>query len=266
DPVLGIALDGLGYGADDTLWGGEFLVATYRDFQRVAHFEPMAMLGGAQATRQPWRNTYAQLRAALGWETLTKQFGDLELVQFLAQKPRSVLDQMLTTQLRSPLASSAGRLFDAVAAAVGCCRETASYEGQGAIELEALIQSDELEGQPYPFTLQDTGTGLQVSAAPLWPELLQDLQQGIARSQIAARFHQGLANAIAHLAIDLAAHHHLRQVVLTGGVFQNQVLLIAIQNQLCQQGLAVLTPHNIPPNDGGISLGQLAIAAAQMTS
>ncbi|MBE7382355.1 MAG: carbamoyltransferase HypF [Leptolyngbya sp. SIO1E4] len=265
EPVLGIALDGLGYGADDTLWGGEFLVADYRDFQRVAHFEPMAMLGGAQATRQPWRNTYAQLVAALGWPALTEQFGDLELVQFLAQKPRSVLDQMLATQLRSPLASSAGRLFDAVAAAVGCCRETASYEGQGAIELEALIQSDELGGEPYPFALQATEAGLQLSAAPLWPELLRDLQQGTARSQIAARFHQGLAAAISDLAVDLAARHSLTQVVLSGGVFQNQVLLMAVQDRLRQQGLTVLTPHTVPPNDGGVSLGQLAIAAARMT-
>ena len=100
-PVLGIVLDGLGYGADDTLWGGEFLVADYCDFVRVAHLEPVAMLGGAQATRQPWRNTYAQLMATLGWAVLTEQFGDLDLVQFLAAQPRSVLDQMLATQLRS---------------------------------------------------------------------------------------------------------------------------------------------------------------------
>ncbi len=263
-PVLGIALDGLGYGADGTLWGGEFLVADYHDFQRVAHFEPMAMLGGAQATRQPWRNTYAQLMSAMGWTALVDQFGDLELVQFLAEKPRSVLDQMLTTQLRSPLASSAGRLFDAVAAAVGHCRDVASYEGQGAIELEALVQPAVVE--PYSFTLYADREPLVLSAQPLWPELLKDLQQGVEKSVIAARFHHGLAKAISELAITLAAYHQLSQVVLSGGVFQNQVLLIAVQDRLRQKGLTVLTPHEVPPNDGGLSLGQVAIATARLKS
>ncbi|MEO1144606.1 MAG: carbamoyltransferase HypF [Cyanobacteria bacterium J06638_22] len=263
-PVLGIALDGLGYGADDTLWGGEFLVADYRDFQRVAHLEPMAMLGGAQATRQPWRNTYAQLMAAMDWDDLTDQFGDLDIVQFLATQPRSLLDQMLTTQLRSPLASSAGRLFDAVATAVGCCRDTASYEGQGAIELEALIQPEAVRAAPYPFALHYNQNPMILSAQSLWPELLKDLQQRIETSVIAARFHQGFAQAISDLAITLANRHHLSQVVLSGGVFQNQVLLIAVQEQLRQQGLTVLTPHSVPPNDGGLSLGQVAIAAARL--
>lgn len=262
-PVLGIALDGLGYGDDDTLWGGEFLVANYRDFWRVAHFEPIAMLGGAQATRQPWRNTYAQLINALGWETLTEQFGDLDLVQFLAAQPRTFLDQMLKTGTRSPLASSTGRLFDAVAAAVGCCRDRASYEGQGAIELEAMIHPDQDCDQPYPFTTKPAGDQQVLSAAPLWPQLLQDLQRGVDRSLIAARFHQGLAAAIAQLAISLAHHHHLTQIVLSGGVFQNQVLLVAVQQQLQQAGLTVLIPHDVPPNDGGIALGQVAIAAAR---
>jgi len=262
-PVLGIALDGLGYGDDDTLWGGEFLVANYRDFRRVAHFEPIAMLGGAQATRQPWRNTYAQLINALGWEVLKEQFGDLDLVQFLAAQPRTFLDQMLQTGTRSPLASSAGRLFDAVAAAVACCRDSASYEGQGAIELEALIVPDQDCGQPYAFTTQPDGDKQVLSAAPLWSQLLQDLQRGVDRSLIAARFHLGLAAAIAQLAISLAHHHHLSQVVLSGGVFQNQVLLVAVQQQLQQAGLDVLIPHDVPPNDGGIALGQVAIAAVR---
>jgi hydrogenase maturation protein HypF len=263
-PVLGITLDGLGYGSDHTLWGGEFLVTDYRDFQRVAHFEPVAMLGGAQATRQPWRNTYAQLINSLGWGALMEQFGDLELVQFLAAQPRPILDRMLVTGMRSPLASSAGRLFDAVAAAVGCCRDSVSYEGQGAIELEALISPNTPCTNPYSFAVQQRGATQALSAAPLWPELLQDLQQGVDRALIAARFHYGLANAIAHLAIPLCRRHHLTQVVLSGGVFQNQVLLTAVQDQLCQAGLTVLVPHDVPPNDGGIALGQIAIAAARL--
>jgi hydrogenase maturation protein HypF len=263
DPVLGIALDGLGYGDDDTLWGGEFLIANYQTCQRVAQFEPIAMLGGAQATRQPWRNTYAQLMHALGWESLTQQFGDLELVQFLAAQPRDILDRMLATGTRSPLASSAGRLFDAVAAAVGICRDSASYEGQGAIELEALITADDLDTVPYPFAVNRGGDRPILSAVPMWPALLKDLREGANRATIAARFHLGLAAAIAQLATDLAHQHQLTQVVLSGGVFQNQVLLTAVQEQLQQNGLTVLIPHAVPANDGGIALGQGAIAAAR---
>jgi len=266
EPVLGIALDGLGYGDDDTLWGGEFLVANYRDYRRVAHFEPIALLGGAQATRQPWRNTYAQLINALGWDALAAQFGDLDLVQFLAAQPRTLLDQMLQTGTRSPLASSAGRLFDAVAAAIGCCREKASYEGQGAIALEALVNPDQDCGQPYAFTIQTDSEKPVLSAISMWPQLLQDLQQDVDQSLIAARFHRGLAAAIAQLAISLAHQHQLTQVVLSGGVCQNQVLLVAVQQQLQQAGLTVLIPHDVPPNDGGIALGQVAIAAARHQS
>lgn len=259
--VLGIALDGLGYGADDTLWGGEFLIADYRQFQRVAHFEPMAMLGAAQATRQPWRNTYAQLMAALGWRHLSEEFGDLDLVQFLAAQSRPLLDQMLKTGLRSPSASSAGRLFDAVAAAVGCCREQASYEGQGAVELEALVSPDLLD-DGYSLTVRQETLPV-LSAAPLWPQLLQDLQR-VERSVIASRFHVGLARAVADLALTLAQQHHLSRVVLSGGVFQNQVLLAAVQERLTRAGLTVITPHQVPANDGGIALGQVAIAAARL--
>ncbi|RZM78897.1 carbamoyltransferase HypF [Leptolyngbya iicbica] len=265
-PVLGLALDGLGYGDDDTLWGGEFLIADYQTCQRVAHFEPIAMLGGAQATRQPWRNTYAQLMNALGWEALTQQFGDLELVQFLANQPRGILDHMLTTGTRSPLASSAGRLFDAVAAAVGICRDSTSYEGQGAIELEALITPDDLQAAPYPFAIKREGDRPILSAVPMWSELLRDLQVGVPVATIAARFHLGLAAAIAQLATELAHHQHLTQVVLSGGVFQNQVLLIAVQEQLQQQGLTVLIPHEVPANDGGLALGQGAIVIARHLS
>jgi hydrogenase maturation protein HypF len=265
--VLGIALDGLGYGTHDTLWGGEFLVADYREFKRVAYLEPIAMLGGTQAIRQPWRNTYAYLMTALSWEHLVEQFGDLELVQFLADQPRSQLDHMLTTGTRSPLASSAGRLFDALAAAIGVCRDAASYEGQAAIELEALIQPDIPQMPPYPFqTSIDVERRMRLSAAPLWLPLLRDLQNGVEPADMAARFHAGLAQAIAALAITLTQQHQLPQVVLSGGVFQNQVLLLAVQKKLQQQGLTVLTPEAVPPNDGGIALGQAAIATARMLS
>ncbi len=266
-PVLGIALDGLGYGADGHLWGGEFLVADYRTFRRVAHLEPVALLGGAQAMRQPWRNTYAHLVQSLGWAQLLQEFGDLELVQFLAAQPRAQLDYLLTTGLRSPRASSAGRLCDAVGAALGCHRETVSYEGQSAIALEALVPAEALNADPYPFTVQQTPQTQVLSAASLWYPLLRDLQQGVDRSTIAARFHRGFAAAIADLAIAIATPpSSLATVVLSGGVFQNQLLLTMVQQRLQAAGLTVLTPQEVPPNDGGIALGQVAIAAARHLS
>lgn len=145
-PILGIALDGLGFGEDGTLWGGEFLLADYCGYQRLGTFKPIAMLGGEQAIYQPWRNTYAHLMAAFDWDELQAIYGNLEVVQFLEKKPRSLLNQMLSKNINSPLASSAGRLFDAVAAAVGICRDRVSYEGQGAIELEAMMEVKSCRG------------------------------------------------------------------------------------------------------------------------
>lgn len=264
DPVLGIAFDGLGYGENGELWGGEFLIADYCTFKRAAYLEPVALLGGSQAMRQPWRNTYAQLAIALGWEQLEKAFGNLPLVRFLAAKPRPLLDRMLETGLHAPIASSAGRLFDAVAAAAGCCLESVSYEGQAAIALESLVSpSADLNGG-YTFERFWQNDREILSAKSLWPQLLQDLQQGVAKETIAAKFHGGFSEAIATLAPPLARGCNLSRIVLSGGVFQNQVLLSRVTQQLRKQGFEVLTPRRIPANDGGLSLGQAAIAAARL--
>lgn len=276
-PVLGIALDGLGYGDDGTLWGGELLLADYRQYRRIAHLKPVAMLGGTQAIRQPWRNTYAHLVAAFGdWQTVQNAFPKLDLVRFFKNQPLALLDSMLAQDLNAPLTSSAGRLFDAVAAAVGLCREVATYEGQGAIELEALIQPHHLEAaqhSAYSFAMQGTfneedfysadSPPLVLDPAPMWPDLLMDLQQNTDPALLAARFHVGFANALAALADHLAQRHSVTTVALSGGVFQNQVLASYVQQRLQALGLTVLIHHQVPPNDGGLSLGQAVIAAAQ---
>jgi hydrogenase maturation protein HypF len=268
-PVLGIALDGLGFGDDGTLWGGEFLLADYRQFQRLARLQPTAMLGGSQATYQPWRNTYAQLRAAFNWEELQTTYGDLEIIQFLEKQPRSLLDQMLQKGIQAPLASSAGRLFDAIAAAIGLSREKVSYEGQAAIQLEALIQPEDLaaaQDSPYAFDLQSSQLNdraiLELGTQSLWPALLQDLQRSTSPGLISARFHLGLAGAIAQVVQQLRQTHKFTHVILTGGVFQNEILTHTVQQQLTMMNFIVLTHHLVPPNDGGLSLGQGAIAAA----
>lgn len=268
--VLGIALDGLGFGEDGNLWGGEFLLADYRQFQRLARLRPVAMLGGSQAIYQPWRNTYAQLRASFDWQELEGNYRDLEMIQFLQNQPRSLLDQMLQKGINSPPTSSAGRLFDAVAAALGLSRERVSYEGQAAIQLEAIVQATDLDlaaTSCYPFDLQRLPANeqslLEIDPRSLWPALLADLQQGVPAGLISARFHLGFAQAIARVVQQLHQTHSFNQVVLTGGVFQNEILARSVQQYLAALPVTVLTHHLVPPNDGGLSLGQAAIAAAR---
>ncbi|MEQ9668497.1 carbamoyltransferase HypF [Coleofasciculus sp. G2-EDA-02] len=271
-PVLGIALDGLGYGEDGTIWGGEFLYADYRKFQRLGRFKPIAMIGGEQAIYQPWRNTYAHLMAALNWETLQQEYGDLDLIQFLDQKPRPLLNQLMEKGINAPLASSTGRLFDAVAAALGICRAECSYEGQAAIEMEALVTQDSLnyvkELAVYPFEIAnlDKGTLFELEPRPLWLALLEDLKQNVPKSLIAAKFHQGLADAIANMVQQLSPDLISNHVILTGGVFQNRIFFTQVSENLERMGMKVLTQSVVPPNDGGLSLGQAVIAAAQSVS
>ncbi|OUL34707.1 carbamoyltransferase HypF [Nostoc sp. 106C] len=267
-PVLGIALDGLGYGEDGTFWGGEFLLADYYKFQRLATFKPVAMIGGEQAIYQPWRNTYAQLIAADSWQNLTQKYGELEILKFLEQKPLKLLNQLMEKKINSPLASSTGRLFDAVAAAIGIFQEKCSYEGQAAIAMETLADIDSLnndkEKQNYPFNFTFFDSIYYIDPSPIWPALLTDLQQQISPVIIAAKFHISLAKAIVEMVKNLSQEHLINHVVLTGGVFQNCILLEQVIKGLQTIKINVLTHSLVPSNDGGISLGQAIITAAKL--
>ncbi|CAN7791573.1 carbamoyltransferase HypF [Caballeronia sp. LjRoot34] len=193
--VLGIVLDGLGMGEDQTLWGGEFLLGGHTDCARLASFTPVALPGGAHAIREPWCNTYAHLRAAVGWPGVTARYERLDLYRFLAGKPLALIDQMIETGINSPPASSAGRLFDAVAAAVGVCRDRLQYEGQAAIEFEAQIDwralYDEDDALAYLFSVSRSGGPLLLDPAPMWLALLDDLLRVTPAPVMAARFHKG---------------------------------------------------------------------------
>ncbi len=259
-PVLGIALDGLGMGENGELWGGEFLLADYGGFKRLASFEPVPLLGGNQAMREPWRNIIAQLLHWFDWPQLIDEFADLELMQYLQDKPIATLQQMAARKVNSPLCSSAGRLFDAVAAALGICRDEVSYEGQAAIELEVMASSRGLSGAAYPADYVQVDNLWYLAWSPLWRALLDDLQQGVARGEIAARFHRGLIRAIADLAIKLSREQGVQTVVLAGGVFQNSLLLQGVSDQITQVGIKVLFPSLFPAGDGAISLGQTVVA------
>ncbi len=262
-PVLGIVLDGLGLGDEGELWGGELLRATYTGFDRLARFAPVALIGGARAMREPWRNAFAHLARFLGWSEVARRYPDLDIVKRLAGKPTGRLERMLEMRLNVPPSSSAGRLFDAVAAVLGVCPETTFYEGQAAVELEALAERGLTQAHDgYPVDVAE-GAPLTIGWRSLWLALLDDVQRGTAREVVAARFHVGLASALGRLGGSLAARHGLRTAVLSGGVFQNRVLLNGVVDALRASGLAVLTPQHIPANDGGIAFGQVAVAAAR---
>ena len=261
-PVLGVVLDGLGYGSDGTLWGGEFLLADYRDCRRLGHLAATALPGGTRAMVEPWRNAWAQIERAVGTGSFLARWGHLEFGRWLAGKPLATLESMLRHGLNCPTSSSCGRLFDAVAAVLGICRDGIGYEGQAAIELEALAADARGETAGYAFATRSGADPRVLDPAPLWEQLFADLGRGVARSVVAARFHHGLAAAVADLAGQLAAAHALDTVALSGGVFQNRLLLDGVAGRLRSAGLAVLAQRDVPANDGGLSLGQAAIGAA----
>jgi hydrogenase maturation protein HypF len=261
-PVLAAIFDGLGMGENGELWGGEFLLGDYRNYTRLGYFQPIALPGGAQAMREPWRNTYAQLRHYFDWQTLQRDYADLEIMQLLAGKPLATLETMLTKNLNSPLSSSCGRWFDAFAAALGLHAERVDYEGQAAITLEVLAAPVFAEEQAYPQAWA-IGCGLDKSVLSwqgLWLAVLDDLKHGTDKPRIAARIHHSLVAATVEMLNRLSGQTGVNSIVLSGGVFQNRLLLEAVSNQLRQHGKAVLSPQRYPMNDGGLALGQAVIA------
>ncbi len=271
-PVLGIALDGLGLGPDGTLWGGEFLLADYKTFERAGCFPPVAMPGGVQAVRQPWRNTFAHLDAAIGWERCKREHAGLDLVRTLDTKPLGTLAAMMRKGINSPQSSSCGRLFDAVAAAVGICQDTMSYEGEAAIALESIADARTLaledDGYPIPLRSQAPASGglTTIDLSPLWVSILADLEGHTPAAVMAARFHRGLVRAIVEMVRHIFERENQRLeriVALSGGSFQNKLLLEGVSHTLEGLGLTVLTHSQVPANDGGLALGQAAIAAAR---
>ena len=272
--VLGVALDGLGFAADGTFWGGEFLLADYVGYCRLGTFKPVALLGGEAAVREPWRSTYSHLKAEMGWATFAMNYSQLELFRFLEGKPRELLDGMFAQGVNAPLASSCGRLFDAVAAAIGLAREHAFYEGQGAIELEAVADRDWLaNGDPaldYPFAIPRMKGGFPyIEPLAMWQALLGDLVLATPPGVMSARFHRGLAKAVVRMIDQLVAQSvseptPIRSVVLSGGVFQNRILFERVRAGVAANGLTVLTHSRVPCNDGGLALGQATIAAARL--
>jgi len=264
-PVLAAIFDGLGMGDDGTLWGGEFLLGDYRGYTRLGHFQPIALPGGTQAMREPWRNTYAQFSYYFDWETLQRDFADLDIIKFLANKPLAMLATMISKNLNSPPSTSCGRWFDAFAAMLGLHSEQVHYEGQAAITLEILATPLFADEQAYPQTwaIDRSGEMSVLSWQGLWLAVLADLKRGADKACIAARIHHSLIAATVELLSELSRQTGIDRIVLSGGVFQNRLLLEGVSGELRRYGKTVLSPQRYPMNDGGLALGQAVIAAAR---
>ena len=255
--VIGVAFDGTGYGTDGRIWGGEFLVANLAGFTRVAHLRNVAMPGGDAAVRQPWRMALSYLRDAFGPD-IPEHLRCLDAVNSTQHR---LVDTMLAKRLHTVETSSAGRMFDAVAALLGLTGEV-TFEGQAAIALENIAASDVTNAYPFELTATEPMT---VDLRPLIVTIVQDLGRGRPMREIAARFHNTLCHAIAEVcsrirASKIQASTGLDRVCLSGGVFQNLYLLRRTVVELRRRGFVVYLHAAVPANDGGISLGQAVIA------
>ncbi len=253
-PAIGVAFDGLGYGTDGTIWGGELLLADLAGFQRLGWFEPVPMPGGAAAIREPWRMAAAYLDAAYA--------GHVPEGLAVVRRNQARWDDVVAVAragVASPATSSAGRLFDAVAAILGV-RDAVNYEGQAAVELEQL--ADPAERGAYRAGIREDGP-LRVQGTDLVRAVVDDLAAGAGRAAVAARFHHGMARAVADGCEAARARSGVATVALSGGVFQNLLLTEAVMAALDERGFRVLVHGRVPPNDGGLSLGQAAVAGAR---
>jgi hydrogenase maturation protein HypF len=265
--VIGFALDGTGYGTDGKIWGGEVLIAGYENFERAAHFEYVPLPGGAAAIREPWRMAVSYLAHYFGHEFLKL---DIPFVRRLDRPKVDLLLRMMEQGVNSPLTSSCGRLFDAVAALAGI-RQQVNYEAQAAIELEMAMTSAEIglseEDAAYPMNLvpelSPEADHWIIGTRPLFEALLDDLGRDVSVATISRRFHNGLVECLVELATLLRKKTTHHRVCLSGGTFHNVYLSQRLEARLCEAGFEVFTQKEVPSGDGGLSLGQALVAAAQ---
>ncbi len=260
-PVIGIALDGTGYGQDGAIWGGEFLLADYQDFTRVSHLKYIPLPGGDVSIRKPARTALAYLWASkLDWEP------ELHPVSALCAEELTILKSQLELKINTPLTSSMGRLFDAVASICGI-RQIVNYEAQAAIEFEALADPDEI-GE-YNFALESVGSDesktIQINPTPLIEEVMNNLNDGVSISKISARFHNSIARMVYTICGQIRSYSGVNQVVLSGGVWQNITLLRCTYDLLKSNKFNILIHNLVPTNDGGLALGQAVVAIHRMT-
>jgi hydrogenase maturation protein HypF len=254
-PAIGVACDGTGYGTDGTIWGGEILLAESAGFERAAHLQSVPMPGGEAAVRDAWRMAASWLRQAFGPE------GEAmapRVAERVGPARWAGLWRLLASDVPQPRTSSLGRLFDAVSSLLGLC-DAADYEGQAAVWLE--MEADEAEAGSYAFGFRGEAP-VVLEASPVVRAVVRDLRDGVAPARIAARFHNAVVAAIADTCAGIRARTGVSVVALGGGVMQNAFLLGRLLRRLRADGFEALAPRRVPPNDGGLCLGQAAVAAA----
>jgi len=285
-PVIGVAFDGTGMGVDGNIWGGEFLVADYRNFRRAGHLEYLPLPGGAAAIKKPYRTAIGYILTLLGENALNAVIAALNGVKG-KQSPLASIGQVteievelikrqIERKINSPLSSSMGRLFDAISALLGI-RSEINYEGQAAVELEmaaypsviarhvpsgARELDEAIYGaqESYPYRIVEDEGIKNVQLRDLLSAVIEDLHQGIPKGRISVKFHNSVARMINEMCHSIADEIGVNQVALSGGVFQNRLLLRKTVSLLESSGFQVFTHRQVPCNDGGISLGQAVIA------
>ena len=250
--VIGVAFDGTGYGTDGKIWGGEFLVADFSGFERRAHLRYVPMPGADTCVRQPWRMALSYLRDAFGSNVPDNLPGFSEV----SEKQMHLVDAMISRGINSFLTSSCGRLFDAVSSIIGV-RQDVTFEGQAAITLEMIAEPDVTD--VYPFLIEECEPA-QVDLRPMIYRIVNDVRSSEPIGSIAARFHNTVARVILNVSLRIRETEGLNRICLSGGTFQNQLLLARALTQLREHRFEVFLHSSVPANDGGISLGQAVIA------
>jgi hydrogenase maturation protein HypF len=256
--VLGVAFDGTGFGSDGKLWGGEFLLCDYRSFRRRAGLREIPLLGAEQAIREPARLAFAWLYLAYAGKPPARA---LKILRINKNRQR-VFRQMLAGGFNSPFSSGMGRLFDAVASLI-LGRQKASFEAELAIELERIAAGRRPQAAGYKFKITKAKQGHILDPAPVFRQMIRDLQNRVAKGKIAYRFHLSVAEAARKTCLKIRRQERVNTVCLSGGVFQNQVLVSLLRDILSEDGFRVLTQDKLSCNDAGISLGQAVAAAHQ---
>ncbi len=250
--VIGVALDGTGYGDDGKIWGSEFFVCDFKEYQRITHFEYMPLPGGDMVTHEPWRMALSYLYRIFG-----NDFMDLGLpfLQLIDKEKVNILCKAIDEGINSPLSSGAGRLFDAVSALINLCPES-RFHAEAPMRLESAV--DKSITTAYPFNAENT-----ISFQPSIVRIVKDVQEKVPVQVISARFHNTVVEAVFHMVKKISLRYGIRKVVLSGGTFQNKYLTEQLEDKLTEEGLGVYSHSKIPMNDAGIALGQLMIGAAK---
>lgn len=262
-PVMGLILDGIGLGESNQLLGCELLYGGYAGVEHCVTLSPVPLLGGELANRQPWRNLLARLTESLSWQAVQQRWSSLEVITALQRKPIALLLQAKEKGINAPLSSSAGRLFDAIACILSLADDEQSYEGQSAMMLESLLTPESIEqnwhkGYVVSLVSQEKGNPDQWRVSAVFEQILQDVSQGVSKTDIACRFHLGLARGLVQAVENISQEKACDQVFLSGGVWQN-LWLVALFKEMLPDRIQLFTHQHLPANDANIAIGQLAI-------